>query len=205
MTAAGIGSEQLPERIQGRDDREQVGLMWLASCVGIRPVVGKKPSTPTTVADGEDALCSSEVGRRLAGAFGWGPPPSHPNSNAEHGGGLVLMRALMDRVGFRLVPGAGSVVSLESASPTPTPNAPTRRRSSSRPAPTVALVWWAGDEHRGELPRRRALHRPAPGTAGLGHGPPASAGLEFTPSGQSGTIALGSEAAECGAAIRKLR
>ncbi len=38
MTAAGIGSEQLPERIQGRDDREQVGLMWLASCVGIRPV-----------------------------------------------------------------------------------------------------------------------------------------------------------------------
>src|SRR6266700_6273780 len=54
--------------------------------------------------------------------------------------------ALMDRVGFRLVPGAGSVVSLEGASPTPTPNAPTRRRSSSRPAPTVALVWWAGDE-----------------------------------------------------------
>src|SRR6266542_645202 len=42
--------------------------------------------------------------------------------------------ALMDRVGFRLVPGAGSVVSLESASPTPTPNAPTRRRALHRPA-----------------------------------------------------------------------
>jgi len=42
-----------------------------------------------------------------------GAAPSHPTSNAEHGRGLVLTRALMDRVGFRLVPGAGSVVSLE--------------------------------------------------------------------------------------------
>src|SRR6266542_1915529 len=95
--------------------------------------------------------------------------------------------ALMDRVGFRLVPGAGSVVSLESASPTPTPNAPTRRRAqggtASPPRPPQAST----------------------GAAGVGYGPPASAGREFTPSGQSGTIALGSEAAECGAAIRKLR
>src|SRR6266508_3434424 len=94
--------------------------------------------------------------------------------------------ALMDRVGFRLVPGAGSVVSLESASPTPTPNAPTRRRASRRPAPIVALVWWAGDEHRGELPRRRALHRPAQAPRGSATArPPALAGS----SRQAGSLA----------------
>jgi serine/threonine-protein kinase RsbW len=40
-------------------------------------------------------------------------PSSAPDGEAEHGRGLFLMRALVDRVGFRLLPGAGSVVSLE--------------------------------------------------------------------------------------------
>src|SRR6266542_26971 len=109
--------------------------------------------------------------------------------------------ALMDRVGFRLVPGAGSVVSLESASPTPTPNAP----ASRRPAPIVALVWWARRRAQGGTASPPRPPQASTGAAGVGYGPPASAGREFTPSGQSGTIALGSEAAECGAAIRKLR
>jgi serine/threonine-protein kinase RsbW len=54
-----------------------------------------------------------EVGRRRSGAFAKEPPGSAPAGEAEHGRGLLVMRALMDRVGFKLVPGAGSVVSLE--------------------------------------------------------------------------------------------
>src|SRR6266542_3508568 len=61
-------------------------------------------------------------------------------------------------------------------------------KGSSRPAPTVALVWRAGGERsRGDaLARHRALHRPAPGTAGLvtAH-PPALAGS----SRQAGSLA----------------
>jgi serine/threonine-protein kinase RsbW len=54
-----------------------------------------------------------EVGRGAAGAFAQEPPGRAPDGEAEHGRGLLVMRALMDRVGFRLLPGAGSVVSLE--------------------------------------------------------------------------------------------
>ena len=55
----------------------------------------------------------SEVGRGPAGTSGRELPSSAPDGKAEHGRGLFLMRALVDRVGFRLLPGAGSVVSLE--------------------------------------------------------------------------------------------
>jgi serine/threonine-protein kinase RsbW len=55
----------------------------------------------------------SLVGHGIAGAFGQPPPTTRPNSDAEHGRGLLVMRALVDRVGFRSVPGEGSVVSLE--------------------------------------------------------------------------------------------
>jgi len=41
------------------------------------------------------------------------PADGAPASEAEHGRGLLLMRALVDRVGFRLLPGSGPVVSLE--------------------------------------------------------------------------------------------
>jgi serine/threonine-protein kinase RsbW len=41
------------------------------------------------------------------------PADGAPAPEAEHGRGLLLMRALVDRVGFRLLPGAGPVVSLE--------------------------------------------------------------------------------------------
>src|SRR6266487_3085285 len=73
MTTAGISSEQLPQPAQGRDDREQVRLMWLASRVGIRPVsqthAGRVPLVPpigggykaqhaNDGADREDAPCS---------------------------------------------------------------------------------------------------------------------------------------------------
>jgi serine/threonine-protein kinase RsbW len=54
-----------------------------------------------------------EVGRGAGGAFAQEPPARAPDGAAEHGRGLLVMRALMDRVGFRLLPGAGSVVSLE--------------------------------------------------------------------------------------------
>jgi serine/threonine-protein kinase RsbW len=54
-----------------------------------------------------------EVGRGAASAFAQEPPGRAPDGEAEHGRGLLVMRALMDRVGFRLLPGAGSVVSLE--------------------------------------------------------------------------------------------
>jgi anti-sigma regulatory factor (Ser/Thr protein kinase) len=54
-----------------------------------------------------------EVGRGAAGAFARESPGRAPAGEAEHGRGLLVMRALMDRVGFRLLPGAGSVVSLE--------------------------------------------------------------------------------------------
>jgi anti-sigma regulatory factor (Ser/Thr protein kinase) len=54
-----------------------------------------------------------EIGRGAAGAFTQEPPGRGPDGAAEHGRGLLVMRALMDRVGFRLLPGAGSVVSLE--------------------------------------------------------------------------------------------
>ncbi len=64
----------------------------------------------------DDQRCQlhiSLVGHSMAGAFGQPPPATRPNSDAEHGRGLLVMRALMDRVGFRSMPGAGSVVSLE--------------------------------------------------------------------------------------------
>lgn len=56
-----------------------------------------------------------EVGRGAGeDAFAQVPPGrSTPDDRAERGRGLLVMRALMDRVGFRLLPGAGSVVSLE--------------------------------------------------------------------------------------------
>jgi serine/threonine-protein kinase RsbW len=54
-----------------------------------------------------------EVGRGAASAFAREPRGRAPDGEAEHGRGLLVMRALMDRVGFRLLPGAGSVVSLE--------------------------------------------------------------------------------------------
>jgi anti-sigma regulatory factor (Ser/Thr protein kinase) len=38
---------------------------------------------------------------------------SAPDGLAEHERGLLLMRALVDRVGFQLLPGVGSVVALE--------------------------------------------------------------------------------------------
>jgi serine/threonine-protein kinase RsbW len=40
-------------------------------------------------------------------------PAGEPVDDAERGRGLLLMRALVDRVGFRLQPGTGPVVSLE--------------------------------------------------------------------------------------------
>jgi serine/threonine-protein kinase RsbW len=55
----------------------------------------------------------SEVGGGLLRTFGQEPPGGAPDDQAEHGRGLFLMRALVDRVGFRLLPGTGSVVSLE--------------------------------------------------------------------------------------------
>jgi serine/threonine-protein kinase RsbW len=54
-----------------------------------------------------------EVGRGAAGAFAQQPPGRAPDGEAEHGRGLLVMRALVDRVGFRRLAGAGSVVSLE--------------------------------------------------------------------------------------------
>jgi serine/threonine-protein kinase RsbW len=54
-----------------------------------------------------------EIGRGAAGAFAQELLGHGPDGEAEHGRGLLVMRALMDRVGFRLLPGAGSVVSLE--------------------------------------------------------------------------------------------
>jgi serine/threonine-protein kinase RsbW len=53
-----------------------------------------------------------EVGRGAAGAFAQEPRGRAVDGQAEHGRGL-LVRALMDRVGFRLLWGTGSVVSLE--------------------------------------------------------------------------------------------
>ncbi len=55
----------------------------------------------------------SEIGASRAGGLWQEPPASVPDGEVEHGRGLYLMRALVDRVGFRLLPGAGSVVSLE--------------------------------------------------------------------------------------------
>jgi hypothetical protein len=54
-----------------------------------------------------------EIGAGNAAGFAQELPTTSPDSDAEHGRGLVVMRALMDRVGFRLLPEAGSVVSLE--------------------------------------------------------------------------------------------
>jgi anti-sigma regulatory factor (Ser/Thr protein kinase) len=54
-----------------------------------------------------------EVGRGTVGTRIRGPHSRAPDGQAEHGRGLLVMRALMDRVGFRLLPGVGSVVSLE--------------------------------------------------------------------------------------------
>jgi serine/threonine-protein kinase RsbW len=57
-----------------------------------------------------------EVGQGLERKLWAVPEPAElPDGDAEHGRGLMLMRALMDRVGFRLLPGSGAVVSLESS------------------------------------------------------------------------------------------
>jgi serine/threonine-protein kinase RsbW len=64
----------------------------------------------------EDQRCVlqvSEIGASRAGGLWQQPPASVPDGEVEHGRGLHLMRALVDRVGFRLLPGSGSVVSLE--------------------------------------------------------------------------------------------
>jgi len=55
----------------------------------------------------------TEASGGLVGEFGQQPPDTVPAGDAEHGRGLVLMRALVDRVGFRLLPGVGAVVWLE--------------------------------------------------------------------------------------------
>jgi serine/threonine-protein kinase RsbW len=56
-----------------------------------------------------------EVGRGLASTFEQALPSGAPEDEVEHGRGLLLMRALVDRVGFRPLSGSGSgsVLSLE--------------------------------------------------------------------------------------------
>jgi hypothetical protein len=84
-----------------------------------------------------------EVGRGAASAFAQEPPGRAPDGAAEHGRGLLVLRALMDRVGFRLLPGAGSVVSLESGSPTPPRNHPTSRRASRSCGRSARAALWS--------------------------------------------------------------
>ncbi len=100
MTTAGISSEQLPQPAQGRDDREQVRLMWLASRVGIRPVsqthAGRVPLVPpigggykaqhaNDGADREDAPCSLSWGPVATprSPLGPGRPPSGARRHAD--------------------------------------------------------------------------------------------------------------------------
>jgi serine/threonine-protein kinase RsbW len=63
-----------------------------------------------------DARCVLQVVEAEPGPRDRPLPDLAPRSapaDAERGRGLLLMRALVDRVGFRLLPGAGPVVSLE--------------------------------------------------------------------------------------------
>ncbi len=55
----------------------------------------------------------SQGGRGLSGTLAQELAGSAPDGMAEHGQGMFVMRALMDRVGLRLLPEVGSVVSLE--------------------------------------------------------------------------------------------